>query len=140
MKKKKVPYFHVPNAGGKKGKVRVKPRWRKPRGAGNKKRMRWKSCGPSPRVGYKNPAEVRGLHPCGMRELLVKNEKELDGVDKKTTAIRIASAVGKKKRIAIEAKARELGLKILNPTKEEIREEIKKEEIKNEKNEAGGKG
>jgi len=123
MKKKKIPRFHVPNAGGKKGKVRVKERWRKPRGAGNKKRMRWKSCGPSPRVGYKNPADVRGYHPCGMKEVLVKNESELDGIDKKITAIRIASAVGKKKRIAIEEKAKQIGLKVLNPTKQKIKTE-----------------
>ncbi|MGB9719171.1 MAG: eL32 family ribosomal protein [Candidatus Anstonellales archaeon] len=119
MKKKKIPYFHVPNAGGKRGKVRVKSRWRKPRGAGNKKRMRWKSCGPSPRVGYKNPAVLRGRHPSGMREFLVRNEKELGGIDKKTTAIRIASGVGKKKRSMIEAMAKELDLKVLNPSKAE---------------------
>jgi len=130
MKKKKIPYFHVPNAGGKKGKARVKPRWRKPRGVGNKKRMKWKSCGPSPRIGYKNPAALRGVHPSGMREHLVRNEKELDGIDKKTTAIRIASAVGKKKRALIERKAKELGLKILNPTLSQTQSEGMAEGVK----------
>lgn len=118
MRKKKIPYFHVSNARGKKGKVRVKLRWRKPRGTANKKRMRWKSCGSSPRVGYKNPALLRGIHPCGMREFIVRNVKELDGIDKKTTAVRIVSAVGRRKRAAIEAKAKELGLRVLNPMKD----------------------
>ena len=59
---------------------------------------------------------MRGLHPSGYEEVLVYNVKDLEKVDKERQAIRIASCVGMKKRLAIEEKARELGIKILNPT------------------------
>jgi len=41
--------------------------------------------------------------------------KDLEGIDGKRQAIRIASCVGMKKRLMIEEKAKEMGLKILNP-------------------------
>jgi large subunit ribosomal protein L32e len=59
---------------------------------------------------------VRGLHPSGFREVLVHNEKELRGLDPKTQAVRIGGTVGSKKRSALEGKAKELGLRVLNPS------------------------
>ncbi|MEM3796646.1 MAG: eL32 family ribosomal protein [Archaeoglobaceae archaeon] len=47
--------------------------------------------------------------------MLVYNEKQLDAIDATRQAIRIASCVGLRKRVAIEAKAKEKGIKILNP-------------------------
>ena len=112
MRKKKKPKFNVLNAGGKRGKKRVKKRWRKPKGIDNKKRVREKWAGKSPNIGYKNPDHIRGLHPCGLREVLVHNEKELDGL--KNVAVRIASSVGKRKKTLILEKALAMGLKVVN--------------------------
>ncbi len=113
MKKKKKPDFKVPNFGVKK---RVKDRWRKPRGIDNKKRIRKKSAGPSPNIGYKNPEQIRHLHPSGKREVLVENAEQVEALKGQDVVLRIAGKVGKKKRIEIAEKAKALGLRIVNFT------------------------
>ncbi len=93
--------------------------WRRPRGIHNKFRRRYggKWSGRIlPNPGFSSPKAVKGLHPSGYKEVLVYNVKDLEGLDPKRQAVRISSRVGLKKRLAIEEKAKELGLKILNPT------------------------
>ncbi len=101
-------------------KLRLRDKsWRRPRGLHNKlrKRVGGKWSGRIPvNVGFGSPKAVRGLHPSGYEEVLVYNVKDLERVDKERQAIRIASCVGLKKRLLIEEKAKELGIKILNPT------------------------
>ncbi len=123
--KKSKPKFNVLNAGFKK---RVKHRWRKPRGIDNKKRIRLAWAGASPRIGYKNAVEVRGMHPSGLFEVLIHNVAELRAVPssqspvskpgtengKRSFAARIASGVGKKKRDEIKKAAAELKIPVLN--------------------------
>jgi len=109
MEKKKKPNFNVLNFGFFKS---VKSRWRKPRGTHNKKRMKFRWAGALPRIGYKNPKELRGLHPSGMREVLVSNVAGLDGL--KDVVVRIASSVGARKRAVMEEKAKTLKLKVVN--------------------------
>jgi len=41
----------------------------------------------------------------------------LEKIDKERQAVRIASCVGMKKRLAIEDKAKELWIKVLNPSR-----------------------
>ncbi len=108
--KKDKPKFNVLNFGHRK---RVKSRWRKPRGTHNKKRLKMAWTGAHPNIGYKNPDVVRGLHPSGYPEVRVFRPQDLDGLS--NVVIRVASSVGARKRKAIEAKAKELGLKVLNP-------------------------
>ncbi len=101
-------------------KLRLRDKgWRRPRGRHNKLRQmhggKW-SGRALVRVGYGSPAAVRGLHPCGKEEVLVYNPSQLDSVNPETQVVRIASSVGMKKRLAIEDKAKELGIKVLNPT------------------------
>lgn len=117
MKKKKHPKFNVPNAGGKRGKKRVKDRWRRPRGIDNKKRIKKRSAGARPKIGYKNPESIRGLHPSGKREVLVSNVKEIEALNPELHVIRIRASVGKKKRREILEKAKEMGIRVLNPGK-----------------------
>jgi len=101
-------------------KLRLRDKsWRRPRGLHNKLRKRYggKWSGRTPvNVGFGSPKAVRGLHPSGYEEVLVHNVGDLDGIDPERQAIRIASRVGMKKRLAIEEKAREMGIKILNPS------------------------
>ena len=89
--------------------------WRKPRGKHSKMREHKGYRPPVVDSGYRGPRKVRGLHPSGFKEVLVHNPKELDRVNPEREAIRIASRVGMKKRIAIEKKAEELGIRVLNP-------------------------
>jgi len=92
----------------------------------------------SPEVGYRTPKEMRGLHPSGYEEVLVRNMDDVRKVDPKTQAIRIAHNVGARKRVEISAIADELKVQVLNPKRaveleeeleevEEIGEEEKKE-------------
>ncbi|MBO8181321.1 MAG: 50S ribosomal protein L32e [Archaeoglobus sp.] len=98
-------------------KLRLRDKsWRRPRGMDNK--MRKRIAGKKPvSVGFGTPAAVRNLHPSGYREVLVSNPAELERIDAEREAIRVASSVGLKKRLVIEDKAKELGIKILNPLK-----------------------
>lgn len=109
MNKKSKPKFNVLNAGFKK---RVKDRWRKPRGIDNKKKIRLAWAGASPRIGYKNAAEVRGMHPSGLFEVIVHNTNELKAAVGK--AARIASGVGKRKRAEIAKIANEMKIQLVN--------------------------
>lgn len=112
VEKKKKPKFNVQNYGFNK---KVKQRWRRPRGVANKKRKRLNKAGASPTVGYKNKVSIRYLHPKGLKEVLVSNLKQLDGL--KNVLVRISSAVGAKKRVLFMKKAAELKLTVLNPKK-----------------------
>ena len=113
MKKKSKPSFVVPNS---KSIMRVPSRWRKPQGIDSKKRIRQSSEGACPRVGYKNPPEIRFMHPSGMREVMIHNTHEIvEGM--KNVVLRIAGSVGGRKRVEIQKKAESLKLRVLNPRK-----------------------
>ena len=93
---------------------RLGDKWRRPRGIHSKMRRHFKYRIPVAQVGFGGPASVRGLHPSGFEEVRVNNLKEIDNVDPKTQAIRIASTVGDKKREIIVSKADEVGIRVLN--------------------------
>ena len=65
-------------------------------------------------IGFRGPASVRNLHPSGFEEVLVYNVDGLEGIDPKKQAVRIGGTVGTKKRMAIENRAEELGIRVLN--------------------------
>lgn len=88
--------------------------WRRPKGIHSKMRRGLKRRPPMVEVGYRGPAEARGLHPSGFEEVMVYNVDGLDGIDPKTQAVRIGGTVGTRKRIAIEDRADELGIRVLN--------------------------
>ncbi|MBS3068315.1 50S ribosomal protein L32e [Candidatus Micrarchaeota archaeon] len=111
IRKRKKPKFNVPNYGFMKS---VKKRWRRPRGVDNKKRIRKKFAGATPRIGYRNPKSLRGVHPKGKREMIVNNVFDLNNAKDNNFFVRIAAQVGAKKRATIVEKAKLLGLTILN--------------------------
>ena len=101
-------------------------------------RRKIKGWPPTVNVGYRGPKAVRGLHPSGYREVLVHNPETLKDVDHETQAIRIAHAVGKRKKAEILVKARRRKITVLNYreiTKEEEKPVEKKEEKPVEKKE-----
>jgi len=104
---------------------RVKENWRKARGIDSKMRRKVKGWPRSPSVGYRGPKNARYLHPSGFVEVLVHNVDELEKIDPKTQAIRIAHTVGAKKRIEISNRAEGKGARVLNPVRiEGVEEEI----------------
>lgn len=126
--KKNKPKFNVLNSGFK---GRVKHSWRKPRGIDNKKRIRKRHTGASPRIGYGNPAALKDVHPSGLREITIQNPRELEG--RSNVVVRIASGVGAKTRETILAVAGKLKLRVLNKGKPR---EMKPRDAKAEKKEA----
>ena len=88
--------------------------WRKPRGMHSKMRIRLKYRPPVVSIGYRGPAAARGLHPSGFTEVLVHRPEELEALDGKLEAARVAATVGDRKREAIEARAAELDIRVLN--------------------------
>ena len=110
-------------------KQRLADVWRKPKGRHNKLRRQIKAKGPLPRPGYGSPAAVRGLHPCGLSDILVYNEGMLIPLDPELHAVRIAAGVGMKKKREIQKAALEAGLRVLNPRQAPAIEEGPAEEV-----------
>jgi large subunit ribosomal protein L32e len=69
-----------------------------------------------PTVGYGAPKELRGLHPSGFKEVLIQNLDDLKKIDREKEAGRISRRIGKRKRKLILERAKELNIKILNPS------------------------
>lgn len=106
---------------------RVSEVWRKPDGVDSKMRRKKKGWPKSVEVGYRGPKAARGLHPSGYAEVLIRTVDDVEKVDPKTQAIRIAHAVGARKRIEITARARERDIHILNPR--EVEKPLAEEEV-----------
>jgi len=101
-------------------KKRVPTSWRAPRGQLSKQRRGIKGKGAKVEAGFRSPKAVRGRHPSGFEEVRVHNADALDSVDPDAEAVRIASGVGGRKRERIEDEAEEAGIRVLNPTYEEV--------------------
>ncbi|WP_297512811.1 50S ribosomal protein L32e [Thermococcus sp.] len=95
-------------------KFKNDPKWRRPKGIDSKMRLKKKGKPRSPSIGWSSPKAVRGLHPSGYEEVLVHNVKELEAIDPTRQVARIAGTVGARKRELIIARAKELGIKVLN--------------------------
>lgn len=123
VNKKTKPRFNVSNTGLRRSRLKNRGhRWRRPRADSNKKKMKLAFAGASPNVGYKNPQEIRGLHPSGFAEVLVFNESELSGISNRV--VRIASAVGGRKAARIEEAAKAAKLRVLNPRRKACKADV----------------
>lgn len=88
--------------------------WRKPKGIDNKMRLQLKGYPPIVKVGYRNPREIRGLHPSGLTPIIVHNKSQLEKLDPKKHIIYIGSSVGLRKKLEIVRAALERGFRIAN--------------------------
>jgi len=100
---------------GRDVKKRLAETWRKPKGQHNKLRRKVGAKGPYPRPGYGSPVQVRGLHPSGYRDMVVATPAAMADLDPNVHAVRIAAAVGARKRAEIRDLAGKAGFRILNP-------------------------
>jgi large subunit ribosomal protein L32e len=96
--------------------VRIHPEWRKPKGVDSKMRRQDKGWPPLVRVGYRGPADARGLHPSGHLEVMVYRASDLASLVPGRDVARIGGTVGARKRGAILERATELGIRVVNPT------------------------
>ncbi len=112
MKKRTKPKFERYGWWKKK---KLSKSWRRPRGHDNKMRAHIAAKGAMVKSGYRRKREERGLHPSGMREVLVFNTNDLSIVVPGETVARVASGVGGRKREQIEEEAATASIKVLNP-------------------------
>lgn len=94
---------------------RVKPSWRSARGKTSRVRRSKEGWPPVVKIGYARPASIRGLHPSGMREVMVRRPQDLEQIDPKIYVARIAHTVGENKRLLILDEAERRGIHVLNP-------------------------
>ena len=117
--------------------VRIHEPWRKPKGIDNHMRLSVKGWPALVKIGYRVPKKVRYLHPSGYRDILIHNVSELEVLAPDKDAARIAAGVGRRKRIEIAKRARELGIRVLNGRNlligEKSPEEVEKAEKEEEK-------
>lgn len=93
---------------------RLGEKWRSCTGIRSKMRLKKKGRAAIVESGYRGPVLARGLHPSGKREVLVYNLEDLDKIDPPTVVVRIASNVGKRKRLEIIEKSKTLGVAVVN--------------------------
>ncbi|MEM2881527.1 MAG: 50S ribosomal protein L32e [Candidatus Methanomethylicaceae archaeon] len=93
---------------------RLGEKWRSCTGIRSKMRLKKKGRAAIVESGYRGPVLARGLHPSGKREVLVYNLEDLDKIDPTTVVVRIASNVGKRKRLEIIEKSITLGVTVVN--------------------------
>lgn len=110
VKKKKHPTFARMNYGRTK-RWRIGKAWRRPRGHDNKQKVAKGFTPACPAIGYRQARDVRGMHPCGERAVLVRNIAQAMTAK---GAIIIAAGIGGKKHEAIVKIAKEKKLKVLN--------------------------
>ncbi len=124
----------ISNRYSKLGRRRKKKQvWRRPTGRDNKMRERRRGYPVRVSIGYKKGEEVK--------KIVIQNPKELEKIDKK--AVILVGNVGKKKKIEIVKKAREMKIKLSNlninkfleknklKEKKKVEEKKPKEEKKN---------
>jgi large subunit ribosomal protein L32e len=113
-------------------KKKLEDTWRRPRGLQSKQRKGFRAKGAHPQPGYGSPKAVRGMHPSGFEDVLVFNIADMENLNPEIQAVRIASTVGNRKRTEIQAKAEELGFRILNLKEVPSPSEKKEAKVKKE--------
>lgn len=119
-----------------------KLKWRKPKGIHSKIRHHFKGRRKMPSPGYKSPAAIKGLHATGLKMVVLSSPEELSRINKDNEGIIIAKNVGKRKKLEILKKSREMNVIVLNISAEEAIKKIedyinskKKKEAKETKKE-----
>jgi len=92
-------------------------KWRRPKGRHSKLRQHIRGKGFIPSTGYGSAKTIKGMHPCGLMEVIVSNVEDIKRI-KQGECARIGSTVGMKKRKEMAKAAEELKVKVLNPPRE----------------------
>jgi len=119
--------------------IKKKQKWRRPTGRDNKMREKRKGYPAVVSIGYKKGEKLRNVAE-NKKMILVNNLNELGKIGKDEIAV--IGNVGKKKKIEIAKKAKEMKIKICNVNvksflrnieKEKKRKEAKKKELEEKK-------
>lgn len=96
--------------------LRLRTSWRHPRGLDNRLRKKHRGMPEMPSKRFRTQAILKDILPCGLREVLVNNVKDLKAltsVNRRYCAT-IASSVGARTRIEIVNEAKILGIHVTN--------------------------
>ncbi|MCE4610658.1 MAG: 50S ribosomal protein L32e [Desulfurococcales archaeon] len=88
--------------------------WRKPKGIDNKMRLQLKGYPPIVKSGYGSDSSMRGLHPSGLKPVVISSPRELEGLDPEKHIIYIASTVSVKKAMELRRLAEARGFRVAN--------------------------
>lgn len=94
--------------------ARVKSRWRLPRGKHSKVRQMHKGRPALPGPGYGSQKGKKGLHPSGLKIVVVSCVADLSNIDVKTEGVIISKNVGDKKKVEIVKIMVKKSIKLLN--------------------------
>jgi len=112
VRKAKKPAFRRQDAHKKREVARTG--YRKPKGLQSKMRLGHGSYARMVSTGFSSPKAVKGLTRDGLRPVMVATLASLKGLDPKAEGAVIVATVGAKKREAILAEAKRLGITIIN--------------------------
>lgn len=117
-------------------KVRVKNRWRKPRGSDSKMRQRFRSYARVVKTGWQSPKSVRGLDRTGLEIVYVAKESDIQSIDAKKQGAMISGKLGLKKKLILLNILEEKNITVLNvkDVKQwKLEKEKKRAELKQQK-------
>lgn len=93
--------------------VRLDGSWRRPRGKDSKMRLGVKGWPKTVNVGYGSPRKTRGLHPSGLKPVLISSKKDLEEAGSPEGKILVfSSKLGRRLREALakEASSRDFAI------------------------------
>src|SRR2546428_488640 len=94
--------------------VRLAKNWRKPKGIDNHQRKQKKGWPALVRIGYGGAKGAQRINPFRDTDQLVYKMKRLGKNEPQNYGIRFGHGVGKKKRLEIIARAKEMNFKVFN--------------------------
>ncbi len=101
--------------------VRLSENWRRPKGKDSKMRLRVKGWPKTVSIGYGAPKEAKGLHPSGLKPILVSSRRDLEKAGSPDGKILFfSSKLGRRLRDALAKEASSKGFIIANYEKKII--------------------
>jgi large subunit ribosomal protein L32e len=110
IKKRWHPKFARMNY-GRTSRSRIGEAWRRPRGHDNKQKTGIRFAPDVPCIGFRQPRAIRGMHPTGVRPVLVHNMAEAMAAKE---AIVLSATIGGKKRAEIVKAIRARNIRMMN--------------------------
>jgi len=95
--------------------TRLSENWRRPRGKDSKMRLSVKGWPKTVNIGYGTPRRSRGLHPSGLRPILISSRRDLEKAGSPNGKILVfSSRLGRRLREALAKEASSKGFIIAN--------------------------
>ena len=120
MKERKPEFIRQDNP----KRMKLNYKWRKPKGVHSKIRHHFKGRRKMPSPGYKSPAAVKGLHSTVLEMIRVFSAEEVSKIKKDTQGIIVPRTAGRKKKLEILKKAKDLDVQVLNLNTDESIQKI----------------